>query len=952
MSSPVTRLARQLARRIADQRRHLVDSPAGPSQASTAANGGWRVWKGAFAGALHRELEDDELLGLCLETEVCARLTARGLGITPRQRRWLSAGAHPCCRPFLAEGIGDPGGNGETTGRAAPWKAAGERLDGWLQSQAALLSCPTGWLSLYEHYLGHSDGAMRKARGVYYTPRSVARSIIRQVDRALEQEFGLPDGLADTCCWGEFAERWDCAVPADVDPRAPFVTLLDPALGTGVFLLEAVDRIHQRLAARWRHEGASDSELVERWNAYVPRHLLPRLFGLELMLPALVVALLQLAAKLAETGFDFRRPCPLHLLPANTLADPREPETADADAPPDARRATAPPADLVRHHQVFTVLVGNPPFAGISQNGGSWIRRLLHGHDGSVPRADYLRSNGRPLGERKHWLHDDYVKFLRYAHWQIERRGTGILGMVTNHGYLDNKTFRGMREQLLQTFPRGTVVDLHGNRKKREVAPDGSADENVFGIDQGVAIAVLRRPPRGASPRWTSHDLRGERDAKLRRLETLSGSDQLGRLLQPTAPVHLLTVPPKPLHRAMDRAYRLGIPLNEAMPVSTTAPVTARDGLVVAMSRRELVDRLERFCDLSIPDEVIRNDYFPRRRSWRYPAGDTRGWKLAEARRRLADTPDWQDAIRTCLYRPFDERYVCWLDGMIDWPRGRVARHLLERGNRALIARRQMLPGQPCTYFWICEQLALDGVIRSDNRGSESLFPLYLHESGARRPNLSASLVGTLTQRCGLEWTPEGRGDLRRTFGPEDVFAYAHALFHSAGYRERYAELLRRDFPRLLLPAGRETFAELAAAGHQLAHLQLSAQHRGAGGEGVECADQDDSPPPCTIVGEGDGRVDRRRIDFREGAVWINERQRFTPVAAEAWQFRVGGHQVCHKWLADRAGRRLTTTDCWHYARIAQALEAMCAAMCEIDRRIESLGGWRAAFARCERRGD
>ena len=289
------------------------------------------------------------------------------------------------------------------------------------------------------------------------------------------------------------------------------------------------------------------------------------------------------------------------------------------------------------------MIVGNPPFSGISQQQGRWIVDLLRGSEGGRDGwCNYFEVDGRPLGERKTWLQDDYVKFLRFAHWKIETAGCGIVGLVTNHGYLDNPTFRGVRQQLLATFPRITVIDLHGNRKKKERAPDGRQDENVFAIEQGTAIGLLRRPPAGGADGACARGIVGRGGAETEHARTGGRAFGAGRRrpgavdprMVPAAPNYFFAPRLAQAEDEYDGAPRLP----DLMPVNVTAPVTARDSFVVA-SREELLARMAEFRDLAVDDDEIRRRYFTSTRSAKYAPGDTRGWKLAEARRRLAADP-------------------------------------------------------------------------------------------------------------------------------------------------------------------------------------------------------------------------------------------------------------------------------------------------------------------------
>ncbi|MCU0874670.1 MAG: hypothetical protein MUE50_20255, partial [Pirellulaceae bacterium] len=599
-------------------------------------------------------------------------------------------------------------------------------------------------------------------------------------------------------------------------------------------------------------------------------------------------------------------------------------------------------------------IVGNPPFSGISQQQSRWIVDLLRGIEGGRGGwVNYFEVDGRPLGERKTWLQDDYVKFLRFAHWKIETTGAGIVGLVTNHGYLDNPTFRGVRQQLLATFPQITVIDLHGNRKKKERAPDGRPDENVFAIAQGTAIGLWCRPPGGDAGCALCHgELWGDAEGKLSALEQavkLPAADPADqplaiRRVVPAAPQYFFA----PRLAAVENEYDAAPRLPELMPVNVTAPVTARDGFVVAFSREELLARMAEFRDLDVSDDEIRQRYFTNTRSAKYAAGDTRGWKLAEARRRLAADPDWQEHVQPCWYRPFDERAVYWADQMIDWPRNEVMPYLLRPGNMALVARRQMLPTQPCNYFWVTDQLLLDGLIRSDNRGSESVFPLFLEPvTDACEPpyrlNFDAAFLQRAARQMGIRWQSDGE-PAADGFRTGDLLFYSYALFFSPEYRRRYADRLWSDFPRVLLPRRADLFHALAGLGEQLASwhllrkLRSAASRSGAGDRATQAAgDWRWSVNAAPVVVPGFPKYGAGRISLNRD-VWLEA------VPAEIWDFHAGGHQVCRKWLKDRRGRTLTDRDLAVYLGMVSAIGDTRRIMFEIDAAVQAAGGWPGAF--------
>jgi hypothetical protein len=806
--------------------------------------------------------------------------------VTPAQAADVLAQAVVCAAAILQSGPSQA---------AVEWLSrSASAWERWVLSQASSRTARTEYLvlsteyrmdahHLYEHFLHAYAPTTRRRHGVFFTPQPIAHYIVREIDRTLQDDFNLPAGLAS-----------HSAI------RTPHSALeiLDPACGTGVFLLAVIDRLHRRLASDW--------------NEFVP-DLLPRLTGIELLPVPALLAKLNLALKLSATGYHFREPGTVNI----RIGDALSPNLQSA---------------ICNLQFAIPVLLGNPPFSSLSTNTNPWIASLVRGN-GLV--RGYVQAGEHRLGERKTWLYDDYVKFIRLAQWHVEAAGQGIVGLVTSRGYLDNATFRLMRQELLRVFPHIQLVDLHGSRKGGEQLQGGRRDENVFGLDQGVAIGIFGRPTptrsvsEGVPPNVIEHaEIWGSRDEKIGALADSAPSlTRRATMLDPQPP-HWLFVPAK---AGTHPEYAAAWSLAEAMPLNVTAPVTARDHFVVAFSRKELHERISELCDLSIPDETIRAKYFTRTRSSRYPSGDTRSWKLAAARRAVAADDQWPAKIVRCLYRPFDWRYVFWHPAMIDWPRTAVTRHLLS-GNRessklngtlnlepetlnlCLIARRQQLPTQPCTYFWIADCLALDGVIRSDNRGSESLFPLQVGSA--------CRAVPEHTQKG-----PPGRRRLHANFAPalfeqataiaggelsaEDLLAYIYALFHSPTYRERYAAELRPDFPRVLLPARGKLLLELAALGQRLIDAHLL---RGVEGVG--------SLWPNTVFNNG------RPLPAKDSR----------PLGVD---LRVGGYDALRKWLQPKH-RSADDPDC---QRIAAAITLTHQIIPAIDAAIERHGGFPAAFS-------
>jgi hypothetical protein len=789
---------------------------------------------------------------------------------------------------------------------------AASRVDHWPCLSPEETAALPGPVACAELFLSETDKAQRTAQGFYVTPAPVARFIVVAVHRYLQSEFGLPDGLLDATTWRQAIDHGGFSCPCGLREEmfdTPVVRVLDPAVGSGAFLVAAIEVAHQAHASK---------APPESWSETVAHRLLSRLVGIELMPAAAVCARIALADVLHRTGYDFSLSARPRIYIGDTLAAV-EPHCGlfDEHAPPQQREL-----DFVRRDEPFTVVVGNPPFLAAALPGQRWIERLFKGRGpAGEATANYYEVEGRPLDEKKLWLHDDYVKFLRYAQWRIERAGCGILGMVTNHGYLDNATFRGMREKLLHDFPRITIIDLHGNSKKKEKPPAGMANENVFAIQQGAAVALMRRPMERCTAETEYAEVWGSRQEKLQVLGGKAPADLTPTPLRPAAPHYFFV----PHDDRLAAEYRSGWSLPDVMPVYTTAPVTARDGFVVALDDKELEHRMRDFRDLSLSDDEIRRRYFRSTRSVRFAAGDTRSWKLSEARRRMAGDPQWREPIRSCLYRPFDRRSIYWSPTMIDWPRAEVMRHLEPGGNVALIARRQMPPGEPCTYFWITDRVALDGVIRSDNRGSEALFPLWLHDDngdGPRRANFHDAFLKHARQRLAGE-----------SLSPGDLLSMIYALFHAPSYRERYAEYLRIEFPRVFVPGSTQLFSELVSAGRRL--IALHTMREEPTQRGPELTRLDDGALP---------KVSPSFPRYERQAVWINPHCSFTPVPQHVWQFRAGGHQVCRKWLKDRKGRLLSDEDIACYERIVAAVGETLEIVEAIERAITLHGGWETAF--------
>lgn len=774
-------------------------------------------------------------------------------------------------------------------------------------------------IHFYETFLTAYDPTLRAKRGVYYTPEPVVSFIVRSVDHILKKEFGLKDGLADksTIPIYKTTKNKKGVEKTVKSGETHRVLVLDPACGTGTFLSQVTQLIYEHEVSAKRRGS---------WSSYVQQHLLPRLFGFELLMAPYSVAHMKLGIQLSETGYDFKSNERLGIYLTNTLEEAFEHEKLNLFGDVIAKEADA--ARLIKVEKPVMVIVGNPPYSGLSANMSPEMSKLIE---------PYKFVDGKPLGERKHWLQDDYVKFIRFAQRRIENTGYGILGFICNHGYLDNPTFRGMRQSLMSTFDDIYLIDLHGNAKKKETAPDGSPDKNVFDIQQGVAIGIFVKKRDSQQTTRVKHiDLYGLRQNKYEWLYATGVETTEWNSLLPTSPFYFYV----PRDTANEDEYQSGWIVTDVMPVNSSGIVTARDSLVIDFDRKELSERITRLADPDKTDSEIRGVFFQGKGSPKYPPGDSRGWKLPSARKYLASSNSWHHNITTLLYRPFDQRYIIYDKMLVDWPRPEVMRHMLAGENLAISTTRSIEIGRGWEHVFCSKEIIQHHTVSL--KEVNYLFPLYLytnsragdlfagHESGERKPNLSDEFIKEFSGKLKLEFVSDGSGDLKGTFGPEDIFHYMYAVFHTPTYRKRYAEFLKSDFPRLPLTAQRKLFSELCAIGAPLVKAHLM---------------EADLKTFTSFNIPGDGIVEKVRYAepskaSRHGRVWINAAQYFENVPPEVWEFHVGGYQVCQKWLKDRKGRALSSDDVAHYQYIVAALAETIRLMEKIDKVIVSQGGW------------
>jgi predicted helicase len=763
----------------------------------------------------------------------------------------------------------------------------------------------------YETFLSEYDPKLRKSRGVWYTPEPVVNFIVRAVDDILKAEFGLPMGLADTSKTTVTVNVQGQKVKKEVHK----VQILDPATGTGTFLAEVVKQVYKQF------EGQQGL-----WNNYVEEHLIPRLNGFEILMASYTIAHLKLDMLLRETGYQPTKDQRFKIYLTNSLEE-YHPDTGTLFA--NWLSAEANEANHIKRDTPVMVVLGNPPYSGESANKGEWIMKLME---------DYKKEPGgkEKLKERNpKWINDDYVKFIRYGQDYIEKNGSGILAYINPHGFLDNPTFRGMRWNLLKTFDKIYTIDLHGNSKKKETCPDGSPDENVFDIMQGVSINLFIKNGKKKNNELGQvyiFDQYGKRSDKYHFL--------YGRTLNSILFVKISNADPNfffvKKNIFLQQLYDKGFKISELMNVNVLGFQTHRDQFALDSDFNSLLKRLNDFLNPNIDENELKK---------RYRINESKDWDIKRQREDLKKNKDFHKYISLTSYRPFDNQYAILDKSICDRPRNELLQHVLNRDNICLLSSRQQAI-EGFHHVFISKHPANDCLMSTTTREANQVFPLFIYPKEAislgvdsiedKIPNFNPEIIEQVISELGLNYSLE-QDETKSTFSPIDILDYIYAVLHSPTYREKYKEFLKIDFPRIPYPKDQNTFWQLVKLGGELRKIHLMespilgkliTKYPVAGSNEVgkvrfEMYDYEASLPN-----------DNGDFDYPDylGAVYINDTQYFADVPTSAWEFYIGGYQPAQKWLKDRKGRTLNFEDIIHYQKIIVALTETDRIMKEIDK--------------------
>ena len=731
----------------------------------------------------------------------------------------------------------------------------------------------------HEDFLAAYNPSRRETRGVWYTPEPVIDFMVRSIDQILRSEFRLIDGLADSSritIESNIGKNDTKGQPIIQKNRIHRVQILDPATGTGGF----PDKIIDLIALKKRHV------IRDGWSDYIKQDLIPRLHGFEVMMPSHALCHMKLNMKLREEGYHTGPDAPplsIHL--TNSL------ETGGRDIIHDLFTGQWSDQETFETRKINTIrtenpilcVMGNPPWSGESANKGQWASELI---------APYRMEPGGKTGLKEknyRWINDDYVKFIRLAEQMITKTGSGILGFVTNHGYIDNPTFRGMRWHMMQKFDRIYILDLHGNSKKNETAPDGSPDVNIFNIRQGVAIlfGIKHSQKKQDEPIITAEvfhaEFQGSRESKYNHLRQTGWGDIAWTKLKPD-PKHLLF---RPIDQKLLKTYESGFNLAEFMPINHVALQSHRNGFALDMNRDAIKQRLDDMRDEQLSDNDFRK---------RHDLSDTNNWKVSSARARARTNLNLDEKIIPCDYRPFDRRY-CMLDEvMMDHPRWSLLKNILLPDNFGLNFIRQTK--SESWQHGLVSRFPTPSVFMEIKDGSSlALFQIQEDIDKTRRVNFKPELWKKFRSMASDENHEK----------PDEpaVFDYIYGVLYCPAYRKTFNEFLKIDFPRIPWPSTPAEFRDVSKKGNQLRHLHL-----------MEPDAIGDTPYPFPI--DGNGIV--VKPEFNTGKVFINETQYFDNVPALAWNMMIGGYRPARRWLKDRKGRVLSNEETQHYKRIIKIL--------------------------------
>lgn len=770
-------------------------------------------------------------------------------------------------------------------------------------------------IHFYETFLSEYDPKLRKSRGVWYTPRPVVSFITRSLDLMLKKELNLPLGLADTSkkmvnVSTDIIDNRTRLGVRQIEKSYHTVQILDPATGTGTFLSEVVNLIQEKFKGQ---EGL--------WSNYVEEHLIPRLNGFEILMASYSMAHLKLDFLLKSSGYLPTKNQRFNIYLTNSLEEYNK-QTGTLFA--SWLSSEANQASLIKRDCPVLIIIGNPPYNGESNNRDPWIMNLINDYKYEPGNQ---RKKVRLKEKNSKWINDDYVKFIRYSQYLIEKTGTGIIGFINPHGYLDNPTFRGMRWSLLKTFDKIFVLDLHGNSNRNEKCPDGSPDKNVFDIEQGVCINFFvkngQKDPNELAKVY-HFDLFGLRNDKYDYLNSNNAYSVNYSEITPKSPSYLFL----PFNDELFSDYAQGFSVNELFMKSSNGIVTGRDSFCIQNSHEGIKNLISNFVSLPVNDARQIYDL----------GNDSSEWKVSFAQADIIESGIDEKKIVKINYRPFENHYTYFTGkskGFLCRPRSDVmSQYIFENKNIGLIttkSHRDLSFNHVFVTNIPSEAIFLSGTQSSNAHN----FPLYTYsknlnlltedQKSLKKHNLNEIIINNLSKKIKLPFKEFEENS--NSLNPVSIFDYVYAILHSRKYREKFNSLLSKDYPKIPYPKSEKIFFKLSIIGQRIRDLHLFNDESidnlitsfpKSGSNLISCS-YSVNEPGWEIINEDYVRV------------WINESQYFDQVPLVAWHFIIGNYQPALKWLKDHKGEVLGFEKILYYQKVINILYKTHNSMLEID---------------------
>lgn len=684
----------------------------------------------------------------------------------------------------------------------------------------------------YETFINAYDPDLRKKRGIYYTHKSIINFIINAIDMTLKDDLGITKGLHEAT-------------------QSENMRLLDFATGTGQFLEAAFDKAFSEF------KGKNDSVGYDK----AMKKLIANFHAFEILIAPYVIANLNLLIALKDKfGYTLEKDERLNIFLTNTL----EKSKIDEKLPYDYEIKKEIEAAKATKDEEILIITGNPPYSGASANKGIFENevKIAYGLEPSEQNftehqkayiSNFLNAkpenqqydtfkstfktifDGKKLKNEKNpkWILNDYVKFIRFAEQKIEAQDKGIIGIITANSFLNAPTFRGMRYHLLKSFDKIYILNLHGDLELGERCDDGSKDENVFAIKQGVCISIFIKngSKKGDLAEIFSYDKLGKDKTKFNFLMENDLKSIKWQKLTPKEPYYLFI----PINTEFEKEYDKAWEVQEIFGVSGVGVVTGKDDVLIATNAENLENQIKSFYN--------------------------------EFDKKL---------VQDIVYRPFDMQKIYYDLKKVVRPRYEIMQHFLQGENLGLLFDRG------CSKFDVDNFFISDKIVDLHLIGSGSyIAPLYLYEKENEK---SEKIIKS------ENFTPNFRKFIDKKYGekftPEQILAYIYAVLFHKNYREKFGDFLRIDYPKIPFVDSKENFLKLSDLGQKLINLHL-----------MKAETDSEILGKFKDINHKNYTIEKSAFDKNAKAVFVNESLNFQGVSEEIWDYKIGGYQVLDKYL-------------------------------------------------------